>query len=82
MIGYSGLDQGVLELLGWGERPIRSLCVVSESTQAAEATMARIQRRVPLLPGAVMSIVPAGFAEFARDGSIDRYIEEIRVAGS
>jgi hypothetical protein len=77
VIGYSGLDQGVLELLSWGGRPIKSLTVVSDNQENAMRAGANIRAKVSVAPGGNEAAFVEGFAEFARDGSLDRYIQQI-----
>jgi hypothetical protein len=80
VIGYSGLDQGVLELLSWGGRSINSLAVVSNSADSAELTAERISAHVRV-PDCVCGQRPAifgdGFAEFVDDGHLGDYVDEI-----
>lgn len=81
VIGYSGLDKSVLELLGWGQRPIRSLYVISDSEDGAEATIARIREAVEILPllGEQRAMYwSTGFTEFAEGNTLESYIARIR----
>ena len=85
VIGYSGLDRSVLELLAWGQRPIRSLSVVSDNDGNAEATIARIREVVEILPllGDQRAVYwSGGFTEFTDANTLENYIAGIRrVAG-
>ena len=80
VIGYSGLDQGVLELLSWGGRSINSLAVVSNSADSAELTAERISAHVRVADcvcGQRPAIFGDGFAEFVDDGHLGDYVDEI-----
>lgn len=82
VIGYSGLDQEVIELLSCGGRPIRSLTVVSESAPSAVSTATRITEGVRIVPPFGGDSLPAlwgdGFANFTRGDELGRYIAKIR----
>jgi hypothetical protein len=77
VIGYSGLDQEVLNLLKWGGRPIRSLAVVSETQENAALTARRFVSQVVVAPKGDIRHIGGGFAKFARDGSLDNYVQMI-----
>ncbi len=80
VIGYSGLDRGVLDLLSWGGRPIRSLAVVSNSLDGAELTAERISARVQvsdIIFGAPPALFGDGFYAFVRDGELRLHVDEI-----
>jgi hypothetical protein len=85
IIGSSGLDQGVLELMSWGGRDFRSLAVVSNSLDNAELTAERITRRVrveQLVFGQRPALFGAGFSALVSDGSLDTYVAEIMSHGA
>jgi hypothetical protein len=86
VIGYSGLDQEVLTQLSWGGRSIRSLCVVSDRDETADATARRIVDRVRVMPAPgqePITIIGGGFTNFAQSSALPEYIERIqRVAAS
>ncbi|MGN6869475.1 MAG: hypothetical protein ACTHMY_13845 [Solirubrobacteraceae bacterium] len=84
-IGYSGLDRGVLDLLSWGGRSIRSLLVVSgsddHSREAADRIMACVR-----VHGTVLGQLPAlfgrGFSRFVSEGVLDGYVREVIASAS
>jgi hypothetical protein len=85
VIGYSGLDEEALNLLSWGGRPIRSLCVVAESETSAQTTAKRITAKVNVVPAEgqnAVTLAGTGFANFAHGGDLDDYIERLRAVAA
>lgn len=81
VIGYSGLDKEVLELLSSGGRSIRSLWVVSESESSAESTARRVTDLVRVVPAEGQEPVVqvgVGFTSFAQGDYLADYIDRIR----
>jgi len=81
VIGYSGLDTSVLKLLSWGERPIRSLTVVSETAEHAQKTAEKLLALVRVEPPEGVEPVTLhsnGFTSFTQAGSLTEYIARIR----
>lgn len=80
VIGYSGLDRGVLDLLSWGGRSIRSLMVVRGSDSHAKETADRIRACVRVqdtVLGELPALFGRGFSRFVSEGVLDGYMREV-----
>jgi hypothetical protein len=83
VVGYSGLDEEVLNMLREPARPIRSLVVVNGTEGAGAAAARQIKAAVSVLSppeGDGVTCVDSGFDKFVRSGNLDSYIETIRAA--
>ena len=67
VIGYSGLDQALIRLLGESESPVRELRVVDQDHDSAAGVISRIEQGIE-----VLNSEPAAedFAAFAENGSL------------
>jgi len=85
VIGYSGLDQEALNLMSWGGRSIRSLLVVSESDESAQATADRITAGLNVVPAEgqnAVTLIGTGFTNFAHGRDLDDYVERLKAVAA
>jgi len=78
VIGYSGLDEEVLRLLGENDNHLRSLTVVSNSEEAAILTKNAITSVIGLGGVGLSKLFVRGFDEFARSGELQDRIADLR----
>jgi len=77
ILGYSGLDREVLELLGIARSQLHSLIVVNGSGETGEAALARINERLgfPYLTG--QNVFPGGFGEYIAGGHLTKFVDAL-----
>lgn len=84
VIGYRGLDKGVLDLLAEGGRTIRSLSLVNVDQGAGDEAAAKFLERVKVVSAVgeePVTVVPMGFTDFVGSGQLDAYIARIPGGG-
>jgi len=75
VIGYSGLDQEVLGLLGWSERPVRALRVINGSYERSMETVQTLAQRLRFPPTEEMAFA-GGFSDFINT-DLERFIRSL-----
>jgi hypothetical protein len=80
VLGYSGLDQQLLELLAWGQRPVTKLCVVNGTSDASYTTVQILAERLRFEPTSEMAF-NGGFDDFAQSEALTRFIEDVPESG-
>jgi hypothetical protein len=79
VIGYSGLDTEVQNLLAWGGRPLSSLKVVNGSFDDSFATVETLSRALKFSPTEDMAF-NGGFTEFAQSEALGQFLRAIPTA--
>src|ERR1044072_4331159 len=78
VIGYSGLDQSVLDAVAWGGRRMNSLTVVSGDPDSTREAASRIAPRLNI-PQQDVRMSTKGFAAFVQE-DLDSYVARLRKA--
>jgi hypothetical protein len=76
VVGYSGLDREVLDLLRASNSSLRSLAVVAESKESADLTAARVMDQFDSV-SAPPELYAEGFSTWAQAGALDEYFERL-----
>ena len=80
VIGYSGFDNEVRELLAWGGRPLSSLLVVNGKPETNLAAAEKIAGALGSPVHESMAF-PGGFNDFAQSDSLIRYFRSLQDTG-
>lgn len=80
VIGYSGLDQQLLDLLAWGGRPVQALKVVNGNTEASIATVRILADRLGFEPRPSMAF-QGGFNDFAQSDEMATFLRGLPDSG-